>query len=132
MSSAPLTYKTLQVLKEALSDGHVGGPLSLRDFGEMLGRAADRPAYGKGYVSKLLRGIEPITPKVTRAARILMVGVAGLDERDWVDPLPSFKGGPVEKLKAARSAGVAWAELYAGDANVREFVDTLVDLIARG
>lgn len=132
MSSAPLTYKTLQMLREALSDGRVDGPLSLREFGEMLGCAVGRQAYGKGYVSKLLRGKEPVTSRVARAARILIVGVAALNEWDWVDPLPTFEGGPIEKLKAARAEGIPWAELYAGDVNVREFVDTLVDLITRG
>ena len=127
-----ISHEALTALKEALSANRLDGPLSLREFGEMLGRAADRGPYHKSTVSKMLRGKAPISARVERAARVLMVSVGGLDERGWIDPLPSFEGGPVAKLQGARAAGVDWRELYATDASVREFVDTLVDIICRG
>ncbi len=91
-----------------------------------------RQAYTRSYVHRLLSGAKPITSRVARAAHILTMGLATLDEHDWTDPLPTFAGSPVEKLKAARGEGVAWTELYAQDADVREFVDMLIDLITRG
>ena len=72
------------------------------------------------------------TPEVARAVRVLMVSAAALEEKDWIDPLPIFEGGPVERLKAAHAEGIDWPELYADDANVRKFVDALVDVITRG
>ena len=132
MSSTRWTAQNLQALRTALSAGRVDGLLPLRAFGKMLGRAVDRRPYNKGWVSKLLRGKEPVTDRIARAAHILTIGLATLDEHDWTDPLPTFDGGPVEKLKAARGEGVAWTELYAQDADVREFVDMLIELITRG
>lgn len=41
-----LTCEALQALKEALSEGRAAGPLSLREFGEMLGGAVGHQAYG--------------------------------------------------------------------------------------
>ena len=127
-----LTCEALQALKEALSEGRAAGPLSLREFGEMLGGAVGHQAYGKGYVSKLLRGKTPISPRVAKAARVLMVGLAGLEERAWIDPLPTFDGAPVEQLKRASESGVSWQDLYARDAGVRAFVDALLEMISRG
>lgn len=98
----------------------------------MLGRAADRHPYSKSYISRLVRAKMPITPRVDHAARILMVSLAGLQERAWIDPLPTFEGGPVEQLKRARESGVSWQDVYARDADVRTFVDTLVEIISRG
>ena len=115
-----------------LSESSPDGLLSLSNFGRMLGRAANRYPYSRSYVSKLLAGTKPITPQVARAVRVLMVSAAALDEKDWIDPLPTFEGEPIEKLKAARSSGVDWQDLYARDANVRAFIDTLIDFIARG
>lgn len=122
----------LQSLRNVLSERLEGGPLTLKEFGRLLGGAVERKPYSKAYVHALLNGNRPIIGQVARAARVLMVGGAGLDERDWVDLLPTFEGGPVGKLKAARAEGVPWAELYAGDADVRAFVDALIDLITRG
>ena len=127
-----ITRKTLFDLRETLSESRGDGELSLSDFGRILGRAANRYPYSRSYVSKLLAGTKPITPQVARAVRVLMVSVAALDEKDWIDPLPTFEGEPIEKLKAARSSGVDWQDLYARDANVRTFVDTLIDLITKG
>jgi len=127
-----LTCETLQALREALSKGRTDGSVSLREFGEMLGRAADRWPYSKSYVSKLLRGKSPITPRVERAARILMVGAAGVDERPWADPFPTFSGSPVEKLIQAKKAEIPWQEVYVQDVEVRTFVDALLELITRG
>lgn len=127
-----ITRMSLIGLRETLSESGDSGQLSLSDFGRMLGRAANRYPYSRSYVSKLLAGTKPITPQVARAVRVLMVSAAALEEKDWIDPLPRFEGGPIEKLKTARAEGIDWPELYARDANVREFVDTLVDVIVRG
>ena len=127
-----ITRTSLISLREMLSESSPDGLLSLSNFGRMLGRAANRYPYSRSYVSKLLAGTKPITPQVARAVRVLMVSAAALDEKDWIDPLPTFEGEPIEKLKAARSSGVDWQDLYARDANVRAFIDTLIDFIARG
>ena len=127
-----ITRTSLISLREMLSESSPDGLLSLSNFGRMLGRAANRHPYSRSYVSKLLAGTKPITPQVARAVRVLMVNAAALEKKDWIDPLPTFEGGPIEKLKAARSSGVDWQDLYARDVNVRTFVDTLLDLIARG
>lgn len=127
-----IDHITLQALKEALSEGRPDGSLTLREFGKILGRAVDRRAYSKSYVCRLLRGKEPISPRVGRAARVLMVGVAALDERSWMDPLPSFEGEPIKQLKEAREWGVGWWGLYVSNPEVRAFVDALVDIITRG
>jgi len=127
-----ITRISLIGLRETLSESNGNGQVSLSDFGRMLGKAANRYPYSRSYVSKLLKGQKPITSQVARAARVLMVSAAALDEKDWIDPLPTFDGGPVARLKAARADGIDWPELYAQDACVREFVDTLVDVIVRG
>jgi len=127
-----ITPNTLSDLVETLSQRAPDGKLSLTDFGQMLGKAANRYPYSRSYVSKLLAGTKPITPQVARAARAIMVSVAALDEKDWIDPLPSFTGGPIDKLKAAQAEGVSWQDLYATNADVRAFVDALIDFIIRG
>jgi len=127
-----ITRISLIGLRETLSESSGNGQLSLSDLGRMLGRAANRYPYSRSYVSKLLKGQKPITPQVARAVRVLMVSVAALDEKDWIDPMPGFEGGPIDKLRAARVEGVNWQDLYASDADVRAFVDTLVDVIVRG
>jgi hypothetical protein len=127
-----ITRNALINLRETLSESSGNGQLSLADFGRILGKAAGRYPYSRSYVSKLLRGAKPITPQVARAARVLMVSAAALEVKDWIDPLPSFDGGPIDKLKAARAEGVDWQDLYATSADVRAFVDTLVDVICRG
>lgn len=127
-----LTCETFQSLKDALSERLGEGPLSLREFGKILGRAVDRRPYTKSYMSELLRGKKVITPRVEKAARILLLGVAGLDDARLTDPMPRFEGGPVARMQAARARGVKWQELYVGDQDVRAFVDTLVELILRG
>jgi hypothetical protein len=127
-----ITRNILSSLLEVLSQSAPGGKLSLTDFGAVLGRAAKRYPYSRSYISKLLAGSKPITPQIARAARVLMVSAAALQEKDWIDPLPAFDGVPVAKLKAGREAGVAWQDLYATNADVRAFVDTLVDIIVRG
>ncbi len=131
MTSNQWTAEKLQALREALSAGR-DGLLPLRPFGKMLGLAVGRPPYHKGWVSRLLRGKKPITDRVARAAHILAMGLATLDEHDWRDPLPTFQGSPVDKLKAAQHEEMHWTELYAQDADIREFVDMLIDLITRG
>ena len=98
----------------------------------MLGKAAGRRPFGKGYVSKLLRGKTSISPGVAKAARVLMVALAGLEERGWIDPLPTFKGSPIEQLKRARESGLSWQDVYTSNADVRAFVDSLVEIISRG
>ena len=127
-----VTRVSLISLRETLSESGGSGEISLTDFGRMLGRAANRYPYSRSYVSKLLAGTKPITPQVARAARVLMVSVAALEKKDWIDPLPGFTGGPIDKLKQARAEGVSWQDLYATNAGVRAFVDTLVDVIVRG
>jgi len=127
-----ITRTSLIGLRETLSESGGNGQLSLSDFGRMLGRAANRYPYSRSYVSKLLAGTKPITPQVARAVRVLMVSTAALEEKDWIDPLPRFEGGPVERLKVARAEGVDWQGLYAADANVKMFVDALIDIITRG
>ena len=127
-----ITRDTLRDLLETLSCSRPDGPLSLQEFGEMLGKAAGRYRYSRSYMSHLLRGTFPITPRIAQAARILMLGVAAIDDRPWTDPFPTFSGSPVEKLKQAKEAEVPWQELYVQDANVRVFVDALIDLITRG
>lgn len=127
-----ITRQSLLGLRETLSRSAPHGELSLSDFGRMLGRAADRYPYSRSYVSKLLAGTKPITPQVARAVRVLMVSAAALEEKDGVDPGPTFRGEPVNKLKSARSSGVDWQGLYVQDPEVRAFVDALIDLITRG
>lgn len=127
-----ITRDMLCDLLETLSCSRPDGRLSLREFGEMLGKAAGRYPYSRSYISHLLRGTFPITPRVAEAARILMLGVAGIDNRPWSDPFPVFSGSPVEKLMQAKKAEIPWQEMYVQDANVRSFVDALVDLITRG
>lgn len=127
-----ITRTSLIGLRETLSESDDNGQLSLSDFGRMLGRAANRFPYSRSYVSKLLAGTKPITPTVARAVRVLMVSVAALEEKDWIDPAPTFEGGPVERLKAARAEGIDWQDLYATNGDVRQFVDALVDIITRG
>jgi len=127
-----ITRQSLLDLRETLSRSAPHAELSLSDFGRMLGRAADRYPYSRSYVSKLLAGTKPITPQVARAVRVLMVSAAVLEEKDWVDPGPTFRGEPVNKLKSARSSGADWQGLYVQDPEVRAFVDALIDLIARG
>ena len=105
--------------------------MTLREFGRMLGRAIGRQPYSRSYVHQLLHGDKPITPPVERAARVLMLGAAALDEDGLADPMPTFEGEPVEKMKAARAAGFGWQELYVRDAEVREFVDALMNRIVR-
>ena len=78
---------------------------------------------------QLLHGDKPITPPVERAARVLMLGAAALDGDGLADPRPTFEGEPIEKMKAARAAGFGWHELYVRDAEVREFVDALMNRI---
>ena len=56
----------------------------------MLGQAVGRRLYGKAYVSMLLSGKALITSQVVEAARLPMVGAAGLDGDAWGDPLPTF------------------------------------------
>ncbi len=106
--------------------------MTLREFGRMLGRAIGRKPYSRSYVYRLLRGEKPITPRIDRAARILMLGAAALGEERVTNPMPAFYGGPIEKMKAAQTANIEWQELYARDADVRRFVDTLVDMMIRG
>ena len=127
-----VTHASLKELRETLSQSGDMDGMSLSDFGRLLGKAANRYPYSRSYVSKLLAGTKPITPQVARGARVLMVSAAALEEKDWIDPLPRFEGGPIEKLKAARADGVEWQELYATNADVRAFVDTLVDVVVRG
>ena len=127
-----VTRESLFGLVETLAQSAPAGELSLSDFGAMLGRAANRYPYSRSYVSKLLAGTKPITEQVARGARALMVSAAALEEKDWIDPLPEFSGGPVDKLRAARVQGNSWQDLYATDTDVRAFVDTLVDIIVRG
>lgn len=131
MTSNQWTAEKLQALRKALSAGR-DGLLPLRPFGKLLGAAVGGRPYSKGWVSRLLRGKKPITDRVARAAHILTMGIAALDEHDWRDPLPTFQGGPVEKLKAAQGEEMHWTELYAQDQDIREFVDTLIELITRG
>jgi len=123
---------TLQSLRNALSEGLEGNPLTLKEFGCLLGGAVERKPYSKSYVHALLSGNRPIIGQVERAARVLMVGLAALNERSWIDPLPTFEGAPVEQLKRARESGVSWQDLYARDAAVRAFVDALLEMISRG
>lgn len=127
-----VTRTSLFELRETLSQSGGNEHLSLADFGRMLGKAAGRYPYSRSYVSKLLQGTKPITEQVARGARVLMVSVAALEEKDWIDPIPDFQGGPIDKLKQARAEGVEWQDLYATNADVRAFVDTLVDVIVRG
>ena len=127
-----VTRETLQALKDTLSENRAEGPLTLREFGEMLGKAAGRRPYHKSYVWKLLRGEDEISAQVEHAARVLMLGAAALEERSWIDPLPHLEGGPIDKLKGAQASGVGWQKLYAADADVRRFVDVLMDVIVRG
>jgi hypothetical protein len=98
----------------------------------MLGRAIGRKPYSKSYVHELLNGKRPITDRIDRAARILMLGAAALGEERVTDLMPAFDGSPIEKMKAAQKVGIEWQELYARDKEVRELVNTLVDLIIRG
>jgi len=123
---------TLQSLRNALSEGLEGHPLTLKELGCLLGGAVERKPYSKSYVHALLNGNKPIIGQVERAARVLMVGLAALDERDWIDPLPTFKGGPIAQLKAARESGLSWQDLYTSNPDVRVFVDSLLDIITRG
>lgn len=127
-----ITRDMLRELLETLSQSRSDGRLSLREFGKMLGKAAGRYPYSRSYISHLLRGTFPITPQIARATRVLMLGVAGIDDRPWSDPFPVFSGSPVEKLKQAKEAEIPWQEVYVQDAHVRSFVDTLIDLITRG
>jgi len=127
-----ITRISLIGLRETLSESSGNGQLSLSDLGRMLGRAANRYPYSRSYVSKLLKGQKPITPQVARAVRVLMVSVAALEEKDWIDPSPAFEGGPVAKLRKGKAEGVDWQSLYTSDVHVRQFVDALVDLITRG
>ena len=98
----------------------------------MLGKAAGRRSYHKSYVWKLLRGEDEISAQVAHAARVLMLGAAALEERSWIDPPPHFEGEPIDKLKGAQASGVGWQDIYAADADVRRFVDALMDVIVRG
>jgi len=127
-----ITRDTLCDLLETLSQSRPDGPLSLREFGEMLGKAARQYPYSRSYVSKLLRGQKPITPKVASAISVLRLAVAAMDDRTWTDPFPTLPGSPIEKLKQAREADIPWQEMYLQDANVRAFIDSLIDLITRG
>jgi hypothetical protein len=127
-----ITRQSLLDLRETLSRSAPHAELSLSDFGRMLGRAADRYPYSRSYVSKLLAGTKPITPQVARAVRVLMVSAAVLEEREEMGSGPTFRGEPVNKLKSARSSGADWQGLYVQDAEVRAFVDALIDLITSG
>lgn len=122
---------TLQALKDALSENRTDGPLTLREFGEMLGEAAGRRPYHKSYVWKLLRGENDISARVEHAARVLMRSTAAQQERSWMSPPPRLEGGAIEKLRDAQSSGAGWQEVYQTDAEVRAFVDNLMDVIAR-
>jgi len=127
-----VTRELLLELLETLSQSRADGPVSRAEFGQMLGKAGGRYLYSRSYVSKLLHGKVPITPQIEYAARILMIGMAGMGERIWSDPFPIFQGGPVSKLQQAKETGVRWQEIYVQDAQVRSFVDALIDLIIRG
>jgi len=39
---------------------------------------------------------------------------------------------PVEQLKRARKSGISWQDVYTRDADVRTFVDALLEMISRG
>ena len=123
--------QTLRALKDNLSESRADGSTTLREFGRMLGRAIGRQPYSRSYVHQLLHGDKPITPPVERAACVLMLSAAALDGDGLADPMPTFEGEPIEKMRAARAAGVGWQELYVGDAAVREFVDALMNRIVR-
>jgi hypothetical protein len=127
-----ITVNILSDLVETLSQSAPDGKLSLTDFGRLLGQAAGRPPYSRSYISKLLAGTKPVTDQVARGARALMVSVAALEEKDWIDPIPEFQGRPIDKLRQARESGLHWQDLYATNADVRLFIDTLVDVIVRG
>lgn len=98
----------------------------------MLGWAVNQQPYGKSYGSRLLCGKLPITPRVERAARILLSGMEATDERCMGGSTPIFESEPIEKLEGARAGTLGWQELYASNAKVREFVDTLIDIIIKG
>lgn len=123
---------TLLALKEALAKQQPNEALTLQEFGKILGQAVGKAGYSRSYVCQLLKGQKVITPRVEKAARILLLGVAGLDDAQLTDPMPRFEGGPLARMHAARAQGVSWQELYASDPDVRAFVDTLIELILRG
>jgi hypothetical protein len=119
--------QTLRNLRDSLSQGRAKGSITLREFGQLLGRAIGRQPYSRSYVHQLLHGVRPITPRIEQATRVLMSTMETLDEGGWVDS----EGQPLEKMRAARAAGVRWEELYGTDAEVRGFVDGLMDCIVR-
>ena len=127
-----ITHHSLIALRETLSQSSPTGKLSLTEFGRILGKAARGFPYSRSYISKLLTERKIITPQVARAARVLMVSAAALEQKDWMDPPASFDGGPIAQLKKAKTEGVSWQGLYASNAEVRAFVDALVDVIVRG
>lgn len=129
---AIMTPKGLQRLRRAISENRGNGPITLREFGKLLGEAIGRRPYDKSTVCKWLNGTAPISARGAKAARIMAVGLAGFDGAVVGDPMPRFEGGPVARLKAGRDEGVDWQTLYVSDANVRNFIDTLVELICRG
>lgn len=124
--------QTLQSLKDILAEQQGNGSVTLEALGQMLGNAIKRKPYSRSYVHHLLKGKKPITAQIDRAARILMLKTAAMSERPLTDPMPIFGNAPIEKLKAGQAAGVNWQELYVADADVRQFVDTLVGIIVRG
>jgi hypothetical protein len=119
--------QTLRNLRDRLSQGRADGPVTLREFGQPLGRTIGRQPYSRSYVCQLLHGVKPITPPIEQAARALMSTVETLDEGGWT----AREGQPLEKMRAARAAGVSWQELCGRDAEVRAFVDGLMDRIVR-
>lgn len=127
-----VTRQTLSELQERLSEGHDNGHVSLAELGRLLGKAGRGFPYSRSYMSKLLSGSKPISPKLAYAARLVMIGLAAMDERLWSDPFPTFEGRPVEKLQQAQEEGTDWTSLYVWDTEVRAFVDALIELIVRG
>ncbi len=119
--------QTLRNLRDRLSQGRAQGPITLRTLGRLLGRAIGRQPYSRSYVHQLLHGVKPITPPIEQAARVLMSVAEALDEGGWT----ACEGRPLEKMRAARAAGVRWQDLYVSDAEVREFVNGLMDRMVR-
>jgi len=123
---------SLLALKEALAKQQPSGALTLQEFGKLLGRAVGRHRFSRSYVCQLLHGQKVITPRVEQAVRILLLGMAGLEDVRLTDPMPSFEGGPVARMQAGKAEGIGWQELYVSNQDVRGFVDTLIELILRG
>ena len=53
-------------------------------------------------------------------------------DESWPTDGPVSEGSPIEKLREAKARGIAWQGLYARDAEVREFVDTLIGVVTGG